>query len=287
MSFTARSKMQSQSASQTSDIVDNLSSKPGGKSANALKSTLTSKVGMDPNQILSHCIKMKANLESLDNWIKITQLKLTTIAYAMTSNRDNVNGLSTYEFNNLQSFNYLLRLRELSQVSVQQLEELQQKLSTCNEHSIDYHVASQQLMFFTSELYENIQPRIDETFELASKIQSKPVLATTNEKNQNFLFAAGESRSRDALLRLRQSMSENENLIATIANNVEHTKLTIDTIYDSIQNAKADIDKGRKGTIENVAELKTSRKRSLYCYAILIFFIIGLAYFILNTILSL
>lgn len=268
--------------SKTNDTNDNSLLK--SKSMTTMKSTTSTKVGMDPKQILSHCDKMRANLESLDNWIRLTQLKLTTINYAINSTDEHFNGMSTYDFNILQSFNYLLRLRELSQQLVHQLEELQYKLSNSYRHSMDYHIASQQCMFFTCELYENIQPRIGETFKMAAKIQSSPELSRypLDSKNQNLHIAGGETRATDALLRLRQSMSENENLIATIANNVEHTKLTIDTIYDSIHSTKVNLDKGREGTIENIDELKTSRTGNMYCYATLILFTIGLAYFVLD-----
>lgn len=237
---------------------------------------------MDSNQLLSLCERVRDNMSSLDRSIRLTQLRLTTLSYIQTE---------TIEDSSLKCFDNLIELSNLSQRIVLLLDELHLKLSESSESSIDYQIASQQLTFFTSEWYDNFTPKLNETFELASRQeiklegaakerraggatvsqlaetvinlerrqrqrqrlrlrrQSSPGAPAAEEEEEE-VAAAENIRVREALLRLKQSMRENERLTASIASNIEYTRATIESIYDSLQSTKLGLDAGERQTLE-------------------------------------
>lgn len=218
-------------------------------------------VSLDPNQLLTLCQVMRDTMLSLDGCIRMTQLRLTTMRYIRVDSNDA----------SLQCFDHLIELRNLNQLMVNQLEELHQKWLRCSEQTFDYQIASQQLVYFATELQENYHPRVNETFEMANKcsirlmneVNRSPDLATTDR------YPSGDSRARETLLRLKQSMKENENLIETIACNVEHTKSTIDKIYDSLKSSGGGLEQGRKNVIEAVDYIRGSNRCRFITFTII------------------
>lgn len=274
---------------------------------------------MDPNQVLAHCHRIRGTMKSLVDWIKLTQFRLQSLDYIrnFNANEDEIRSQSegagrsllAIESSLLNFFPNLVKLRDLSQLMVNQLEHLEQKVKNLEPNStIDYHVGTQQLMFFTSELYENIQPKIDSIFEIAytrelivANDQRRGVLgvfspgtATAAKKDQQRkvggllpLEAQADLRARDALIRLKQSMGENESLIASIANNVEHTKLTIDSIYESLEKTKVGLETTQRDTMENLGQLKANRRIKLICYLTFGFLLLLVVYMIVYSVIDL
>lgn len=216
-------------------------------------------------------------MNNLEKSIQLTKLKLTTLAYISLVGGDN-----RTENKSLSCFEQLIELCNLSQLVVKLLEQLHSKLCESSENSIQYQIASQQLMYFTSEWYDNFTPKLNETFELAynQNLINQDNLTERNKKapdggamrdRNNLDGGAGGSpgRAMEALMRLRESMMENERLIAAIATNIEYTRATIDTIHDSLQSTKLNLDMGETNAIEAVKTLRQSRYYKFLCYLVL------------------
>lgn len=247
---------------------------------------------IDSNQLLSLCQRMRDSMSNLEKSIQITKLKLTTLAYISL-----VEGDTKKEDKSSKCFDQLIELCNLSQHVVELLEQLHLKLSESSENSIQYQIASQQLMYFTSEWYDNFTPKLNETFELAYNqdlINYQENLAERNKKgalrkldaeatnsvllpgelnairtNNNLDGGESSKRALDALMRLRESMRENERLIAAIATNIDYTRATIDTIHDSLQSTKLNLYMGETNAIEAVKTLRESRFYKFVCYLII------------------
>lgn len=213
---------------------------------------------VDPDQLLFLCHRMRETISLLEKCIKSTQLRLTTLSYI----NDDV------EDSSLMCFDSLIELCNLSQLVIQLLDELQEKLSESSENSAQYQIASQQLMFFTSEWYDNLTPKLNETFELAQEqsFNINKLIPGSNKRKQE--LAPANLRVRDALLRLRESMRENERLIVNIAGNIERTRATIETIYDSLESTKLNLNAGEENAKVAINELRRTSKTRLTCILI-------------------
>lgn len=238
-----------------------------------------STTSIDPNQLLTLCQQIRENLAKLEKSIRLAQLRLDTLKYIRHEVRIDS---SSY------CFDSLFVVCNLSQLLVQQLDELQSKMTTTNmlNSVVDYQIASQQLMYFTSEWYHNLLPELNKTFEIASQLNvgfgravEGPATATTlvggtrrtkhQKRTDKAMKQTGDTRSSDALLRLRQSMRENERLIALIANNVEYTKTTVGAIYDSLQVTKLDLGTSEK----NIASAIDLTRRVPFRWKLVLFLV--------------
>lgn len=219
------------------------------------------KGSIDSNQLLALCQRMRESMTDLDKSIRLMQLRLTTLSYI----QDDVEAMW------LKCLDHLLELCQQSQLVVRLLDELRIKLAESSESSILYQIASQQLMYFTSEWYDHFAPKLNETFEFASKqdieLESRVEQNGTGNRVDGL---ACDARVRDALLRLKQSMGENERLIVGIASNIEYTRTTIDTIYDSLQSTKLELASGEKHAIEAVGEIRQSDRRKILGYGLIL-----------------
>lgn len=258
---------------------------------------------IDSSQLLALCQKMHESMSSLDKCIQVTQLKLTTLTYVRLMEEE-----SKLENKSLKCFEQLIELCNLSQNVVQLLEQLHQKLSESAENSIQYQIASQQLMYITSEWYDNFTPKLNETFELAyrqnliyqdnfaasnketGRAKLKNANAQSDPDTDNIMRetnAIGDGlpeRALDALLRLRESMRDNERLIATIATNIEYTRATIDTIHEALQSTKLNLNAGETNAIEALESLRESRYYEIGCYLLLISILVIICLVVLRLI---
>lgn len=162
---------------------------------------------------------------------------------------------------------------------------------------------AQQLMFFASEWYDNFTPKLNETFEMANKAdtaatgtnQQQQQQAINNNGQQSLSRLATSAASisgqqshtdvrvRDALMRLRQSMYENERLIATITANIEYTRTTIEAIQDSLEQTKVGLDTGQQNALEAIKEIRqTNRWSIIFCYIIPIILLLLIIYYVLK-----
>lgn len=237
------------------------------------RSTVTG--SMDSNQLLSLCHRIRESMSSLEKSVRLVKLRLATLSYI----HDDIEDWS------LKCFDNLLELCNLSQLVVQLLEELHRKLCESSENSIDYQIVSQQLMFFTSEWYDSLAPKMHETFELASRqnidlsTDADRVLLlnkrqTTGGQVKVETETEAEMRVRDALLRLKQSMGENERLLASLASNIEYTRTTIETIYDSLQSTKLNLDAGDENLLAAVGQVRKSNLRNITCFLVLLIMLV-------------
>ena len=70
-------------------------------------------------------------------------------------------------------------------------------------------------------------------------------------------------------------MDENEQLIASISNNLEFTKTTIETIYNSLQITKTNLDQRERNAVESVGLIRKSAKAEI-TLSLICFFIVAL-----------
>lgn len=232
---------------------------------------------IDSSQLLTLCFTMRENMSSLRKSISMAQLRLTTLNYVHEDSGDW----------SLKCSDNLIELCNLSQLVVQLLDQLHLKLQESSENSIHYQIASQQLMFFTSEWYDDITPKLNETYELAYKQDMNIIgrdqgVVENNQTGINYQMSASEIRIRDALLRLKESMRENERLIAGIASNIEYTKATIESIYTSLQSTKLSLNAGEHNAIEAIKILRQSNKTRLILYFCLLVLIALTAYYLFS-----
>lgn len=196
----------------------------------------------------------------MDKSICIAQLRLQTLAYIADDMEDA----------SLKCFDEMFELCKLSRLLVRLLDEIHVKLSESQENSIDYQISSQQLVYFTSEWYDNLAGKLNETFELAARQDINVDVAKTKQggSQQQHLVAMGSSelRIRDALLRLKQSMGENERLIGAIANNIDYTRATIEAIYESLRSAKLGLKTGQRETYAAVEQVFANKRQKLICF---------------------
>lgn len=246
---------------------------------------LSKNTSIDPNQLLTLCLRIRETIADLSRGIRLARLRLDTLKYA----RDQIDDPSTYCFDNL------FTVCNLSQQLLQQLDELHSKMTTDMQNTVDYQIASQQLSYFTCEWYDNLIPQFNETFRIASQMHvgfsaertsdlagQPPRRAPKQQQRQDIAMAmqTGDSRLGDALWRLRQSMNENEKLIALIASNVEYTKTTVDAIYDSLQVTKLDMGKSEKNLTTAVDLAGRMSARSKCFLALFLAALIGLFVFV-------
>lgn len=249
-------------------------------------STLPANSSIDSNQLLSLCHRIRESMETLEQSVRLTQLRLITLSYISRASRSGSSSASWWR-----CFDNFIELCNLSQVVVQLLNELHQKLSDSSENSIHYQIASQQLMFFTSEWYDNIAPKLNATFEMANKQeldesndQRRPRRQVRKGSNSQ---EAGDMQVRDALMRLKQSMEENERLIATIATNINYTRTTIENIYDSLQSTKLELDAGERNAVESVGLIRSANKCKMVLVLVLALIMALISYYVLRYIYSL
>lgn len=233
---------------------------------------------LDPSQLLLLCHRMRENMNLLEKNIQSTQLRLTTLSYI----NDDV------EDSSLKCFDSLIGLCNLSQLVISLIDELQVKLAESSESSAQYQIASQQLMFLTSEWYDNLAPKLNETLKLAQKQSNMNMTKEyarkrgANKKQDEdmesaYLAEPAESRAREALLRLRESMRENERLIVSIAGNIDYTRATIETIYDSLHSTKFNLSAGEENTKVAIEELKKRNYYKFSCTIITVLVLVALA----------
>lgn len=237
------------------------------QASNLAKSKTKKRINpIDPNQLLFYCHRIRDTINLLEKCIKSTQLRLTTLSYI----NDDV------EDSSLMCFDSLIELCNLSQLVIQLLDILQEKLSESSENTAQYQIASQQLMFFTSEWYDNLTPKLNETFEIAQEqsFNVNKLIPGSNKRKQE--QAPANLRVRDALLRLKESMRENERLIVNIAGNIERTRATIETIYDSLQSTKVNLNAGEENTKVAINELRRTSKTRLTCVLISVLLLFAL-----------
>lgn len=232
-------------------------------------------MAIDPNQLLELCHQIKESLDKLDKSIRLTRLRMTTLSYV----GDEVNcTLSPAE-----GLDDLNELCQLSQSLVKQLDELQSKLNDDPLNLISYQIASQQLAYFTSEWYDNLTLKFQETLELAERFHfmsprehlrdvvggptmmkgTKKWTKRVERQHQLMNSSAAEMRVRNALMRLRQSMSENEQLIASISNNLAYTKMTIEAIYSSLRTTKVNLEQGEQNALESIGLVRRSERTKI------------------------
>lgn len=238
---------------------------------------------IDSNQLLLVCHKIRDNLSQIDKGIKITQLRLTTLDYI----QDDIEDLS------LKCIENLIELCNLSQLLVNLLDELHLKMVECVNNQIDYQIALQQLVYFTNEWHEYYTPRLNETLEWASRLdivleqQQGTMLAQTRKQTDaDGSKAPTDTRLREALLRLKQSMGENERLLAIIASNIDYTRTTIEIIYESLQSTKVSLNAGERNTIEAIDLQRQSFKCKFIGYILLFVALIVITFFVFRLILN-
>lgn len=220
------------------------------RSASRVDAAATASI--DPGQLLTTCTKIRENMDKLNKSIKLTQLRLITLSYMGDGQENNY-----YDDSSLRCSDDLIELCNLSQQLVHQLDLLNTKLGENVENSISYRVASQQLIYFTSEWYDNLTPKFNETFEMAERLN----LASTGSGHSTLKpINSTDIRVRDALIRLRQSMNENERLIGTISANIEYTRTTIESIYNSLQSSKFELNASEQNTIGAIKLIRDSRR---------------------------
>lgn len=246
--------------------------------ANKTKLKTSNASGLDSNQLLSLCNEMRETMSQLDKSMRSAQLYLTTLSYIDVDTQ----GWS------LKCIDNLMDLCKLSQKAVRLLDELHLKMRDSAQNSIQYQIASQQLMFFTSEWYETLTPQLNSTFELAEKQNLKQQYDGKKQTINNETLQpinSGEMRVNNALLRLRQSMGENERLIGTIASNIDYTRATIESIQDSLHSTKLTLYAGEQNAIESVKVLRQSNRYQAICIITFISILLIVTYLLLRLLL--
>lgn len=197
----------------------------------------------------------------LESRIRLSKLRLTSLRYAQ--------GTNTIGDPIARCSDGLIELCELSQTMVQLLDELYAKVQECNPGSIEHQIATQQLVYFTHEWFDRLAPELEDTFELADRAtggglggQSQTIEApgTTDD----------DVRVKDALLKLRRSMRDNERLISAIASNIESTRVTINTIFDSLQSTKLHLSSGELNALDAIKVTRQSKRFKYFCYFVLL-----------------
>lgn len=283
------SKIKSKKSSGNNSANQNMQQQDSGgtKTNNNSRSTLSSQKSatnsalnpannaIDPSQLLALCYRINENMTKLDKSIRLIQLRFTTLNYVC-----NDNAHDPWPTNCLGE---LVELCKLSELLVTQLDELHAKLDDNPLNSISFHIASQQLAYFTCEWYDNLTPKFEQTLSMADRYidlatgakranvpkqkkgQASPAAASGSNATglQASSTTSVEMRVQEALMRLKQSMGENEQLIASISNNLEYTKTTVETIYNSLQTTKGQLEQGERNTIESIGIVRQSAKTKL------------------------
>jgi hypothetical protein len=237
---------------------------------------------IDPNQLLSICFKINESITRLDKSLKLLQLRFTTLNYVCIDSE-----LDPWPVNCLGD---LIELCQLSLTLVGQLDELHAKLDDNPEHSISFQIGSQQLAYFTSEWFDNLTPKFQRTLQMARMYidlaAGRRGAATVVGRRKHeaaglaplALPASGsvasvKVRVHETLVRLKQTMNENEQLITSISNNLEYTKQIIETIYSSLQATKVNLEQGEKYAVESIGLVRRSAQTkivaTLVCVAII------------------
>lgn len=253
---------------------------------------------IDPDQLLDTCHRIKESIKQLDNGIGLTRLRLISLTYLVApttatipshrsaGTRLNPIAGNLHQGDSLRCFDDLVDLCRLSQTLVGQLDTLNQKLhhqspnSVCAS-SISYQIAVQQLIFFTSQWYDNLAPKLNDIFKLADKVDLNLLRQTSDSQapiSDIEALNSTEIRVRNSLARLRQSMSENERLIVAIANNVELARETIESIYGSLRITRIGLGGSKRNLVDSIDIARSSQRTRLIC-AVLIFVV--LSFFIL------
>lgn len=223
----------------------------------------TKNTPLDSNQLLSLCYRIRELMDCLDNNIRMVQLRLVTLSY-LSSERTTDSALAS-----LRCYDDLIELCNLSQLFVQLLDELHLKLGECSTTNltIDYHIGSQQLAFFTAEWYDNLTPKLNETLAAASRHGVHNRMRPARVGKDEGQSGAGLE---EALMRLRQSMRENERLVSIIANNIDYTKTTIESIYESLRASRAGLEASEQSGSRAIRILRESNRCKLACYFLVV-----------------
>lgn len=214
---------------------------------------------MDPNQVLRLCQDIGDTLTNLEKCIKLTRLRLASLTYMYREADRTECSERCYE--------NLIELCSVSHAYVVLLDDLHYKLAQSSPDSMDYLICSQQLMYFTDEWYKELNPKLLEIFHITDEqnIRNEIVLDADSydEHSTSTLNAKDSSKRRVklALLRLRQSMNENDRLISTLAMNIDYTRATIDAIYDSLKAARVGYEKND----ENISDAFEYIRESFWC----------------------
>lgn len=232
-----------------------------------------SAASLDPNQLISLCQAIRETMQSLESCTRVTQLRLASLSYVQLDP-----GTISQK-----TFDCLVELKNLNQLMVNQIEMLHQLWSSSSVDSLDYQVASQQLIYFASELYENFNPKMEQILDQARERNLYTGHQSVKVRDVDLRQQPyGDLRAQDTLVRLRQSMSENENLVAIIATNVDHTRSTIDKIYDSLQSTKVGLKQSQTNTIEAVNQIRNSNRCRHIVYSILIVLSFAIFFYIIK-----
>lgn len=234
--------------------------------------TPANSTAIDPQQVLSLCAKIKETMNRVDKSLKLTQLRLKALHYVDDASSQRCS-------------NDLVELDGLSQQLVQQIDELRAKLADLTQDQISFQVASQQLAYFTSEWSDRLMPKFDATFSLADQqLELGLNYGRAGSKRPVSAMSPAELRVRDALLRLKKSMEENERLIGSIANSLEITKTSIQAIFQSLQTTKVNVDASQANTREAIQLQRDSSLSSLLCYLICTMLLAILALLVLKIV---
>lgn len=226
-------------------------------------------------------------MDGLENNIKMVQLRLTALGY-VANRRLYGNSMAS-----LQCFDDLIELCNLSQLFVKLLDELHLKLGDCSAAnlSIDYQIASQQLAFFTSEWYDNLTPKLNETLDRAGRQDvgqfrfSQVAAERGRRKSDEQERDDADIKLSHALMRLRQSMKENERLISIISNNINYTKTTIENIYHSLRSTNLGLRRSEKQSLKAIQILRESNRCRLLVYLLIgLFLLLVLVYLVYKLI---
>lgn len=233
-----------------------MESLPKGPTGSTISLATAASIAIDSNELLTVCQRIRENMATMEKGIRVADLRLITLSY--TRNSD-------VESSTLKCFDELIELCNLSRLLIRQLDELHQKLSESQDNPIDYQIASQQLMFFTSEWCDNLTPKLHEILELASKLNIDLRFSRTSGTSQ---LGPADTRVREALIRLRTSMGENERLIATIASNIDYTRVTLESIFQMLKSTKLGLSSGKQTALSALNVLKLQHRSRIICYII-------------------
>lgn len=199
-------------------------------------------MSIDNSNLLFICHELRENLHRLDKTVKLTKLRFEGFQYQSVD--------SAFKL-----FESMIELGTTSRMIVQLISQLDETISSSSPNSLDYHIAAQQLNYFTCEWQESYLPRLRKLCEFASQSERSffktPTTAIERADGwgQAGARAADESvqarigdRLQDALLRLEQSITENDKLITIISANIESTRKTIDAIHQSLDVSREGLD---------------------------------------------
>lgn len=236
---------------------------------------------MDPNGLLTQCESIRDTMSCIEISLRTCELRLETFKYVAEYHPGEAS---------LHCIDSLAELRTQSQRMVRQLEQLQASLASATSSmvsstsatnttaaSLDYQIASQQIAYFTSEWCDSYRLKINALHKLASQYEQQ----SDSSKHQAAGSQTGAkdmSRVREALLRLRESMAENERLIASISNNIEYTRVTVDAIFNGLQASRQKLHQGKTNTVEAIKHVREANNWQLLLIVVIAIAVILIMY---------